>query len=63
MTNNLKELRKKRQMTQVELAEKFGVTKEYISIIERGAQTPGFKLANDIASYFEVTVDELNFFY
>lgn len=36
----LRELRKKRSMTQVELAERSGVPQNHISTIERGAKLP-----------------------
>lgn len=60
--NRLKEFRKAKNLTQKDLALIFKVTPDYISIIERNVQTPGFKLANKLADYFGVTVDELNFF-
>lgn len=60
--NTVKSLRKLKGLTQKGLAEQLGVCKEYISILERGKQTPGFKLANEIAHYFSTTLESLNFF-
>lgn len=60
--NRLKEFRKKSSMTQKSLASTVGVTNDYISILERGIQTPGFRLAKRIADTLYTTVDELNFF-
>lgn len=57
----LKELREEKNMTQVELAEVFDISSDYISMMERGVRTPGFKLAKKIADYFESTVDEIFF--
>jgi putative transcriptional regulator len=61
-TNNLKQYRKEKGLLQKDLAETFGVTKDYISMIERGSQTPGLKLAYKIASYFNTTIEKLDFF-
>ncbi len=60
--NKLKEYRKKERMTQKELADLVSITKDYVSIIERGKQTPGFKLAKSLADIFNTTIDDLNFF-
>ena len=60
--NKVKLLRKSVKLTQAELAKKLGVCKDYISLLERGKQTPGFKLANKIALYFGTTLESLNFF-
>lgn len=60
--NKLKEYRKLNNLTQEKLAEVLEINSDYISMIERGVRTPGFKLANRMASYFGVTIEELNFF-
>jgi transcriptional regulator with XRE-family HTH domain len=60
--NKVRELRLSMNMSQRQLAQELGVCSEYISLIERERQTPGFKFANKIAKYFNVTVDYLNFF-
>jgi putative transcriptional regulator len=59
--NKLKELRLKAKMTQKELAEELKVTPDYISMIERGDRTPGFRLSKKMADYFNTTVDEIFF--
>jgi putative transcriptional regulator len=61
MDNSLKQLRKTRNIKQVDLAESLGVTNDYLSLIERGARTPGFKLAKKIADYFDTTIDSVFF--
>ena len=38
------------------------MTDNYISIIERGVRSPGFKLGKEIADYFGVTIDSMNYF-
>ncbi len=59
--NNLKFYRKQKGITQKELARVFGVTNDYISLIERGKQTPSLSLAKRIADYFDTTVDTIFF--
>lgn len=59
--NNLKEYRKKKGITQIELANILEITNDYLSSIERGKSTPGFKLAKKIADYFGTTIDEIFF--
>jgi putative transcriptional regulator len=60
--NNLKTLREQNNIKQYELANLLGISKDYLSMIERGKRTPGFKLAKTIADCFLVKVDDLNFF-
>lgn len=61
MNNNLKKIRMKQNIKQVELAKALNITNDYLSSIERGVRTPGFKLAKKIANYFKTTVDEIFF--
>lgn len=57
--NNLIQLRKLHQMTQEELAERIGVTRQAIGKWESGETTPDLKLACRLAEIFEVSLDEL----
>ncbi len=59
MVEALIKAREAREWTRAELARRVGITPEYVSIIERGVQTPGFKLAKRIADVFNTTVDAL----
>lgn len=59
--NNLVMYRKKEQITQKELADLLGVTKDYISRIETGKVNPSFNLAKKIADLFCTTVDNIFF--
>lgn len=61
MACNLNAARKEAGMTQGQLAEKVGVTNDYISMIERGDRTPGFNLAKKIADELNTTVDVIFF--
>lgn len=58
-SQNLAELRKKRGVTQDELAEFIGVTKASVSKWENGQSMPDIQLLPLLASYFNVTIDEL----
>lgn len=59
--NKLKDYRMRKSLTQEELARELDVVPDYISMLERGARTPGFSLAKKIADFFETTVDEIFF--
>lgn len=59
--NKLQDFRKRKSLTQEELAKELDVVPDYISMLERGARTPGFSLAKKIADFFETTVDEIFF--
>lgn len=61
MNNSLKQLRRDRNIKQVDLAKTLDITNDYLSSIERGARTPSFKLAKKIADYFDTTMDEIFF--
>lgn len=52
----LKELRENKNMTQEELAKEFKITKEYLSMLERGERNPSDKLKIKIAAFFGVSV-------
>ena len=59
--SNLKLYRTSKNITQLELARKTGVTKDYISMIERGKRNPGIFLAKKIAVILDATLDEIFF--
>jgi transcriptional regulator with XRE-family HTH domain len=59
ISENLKKLRRSRDLTQEELAEIIGVSAQSISKWERGDNYPDITLLPAIANYFEVTVDDL----
>ena len=61
MNNKVSEFREKIGVTQIEMASHLKITNDYLSMIERGARTPGFKLAKKIADYLNTTVDVLFF--
>lgn len=49
LVNELARVRRARGLTQVELAERAGVSREAISFIERGVNTPTLRLALKLA--------------
>jgi transcriptional regulator with XRE-family HTH domain len=59
LARNLKRIRKDREMTQEELAERVGVSLGWISRIERGVNSPNLKLLTKIARTLGVKVKDL----
>jgi len=60
VTNNIRALRFAHgEMTQAELAERVGVTRQTIIAIEQGRYSPSLEMAFQIAKAFEVPLDEV----
>lgn len=59
LSNRIRVLRAEKKMTQKELAEKVGVSRQTIISIEKGNYTPSLILGFDIANVFNVRVDEV----
>ena len=58
--NNIRRLRfEANEMTQAELAEKVGVTRQTINAIEAAKYSPTLELAFKIAKVFDVPLDEV----
>ena len=57
--NKVKELREKSNLTQKELGEKVGVSRQAINAIETGKFDPSIWLAYDLAKYFGSNIEEL----
>lgn len=58
-TNRVKVARVERDLTQEQLAERTGVTRQTIGLIERGGYNPTLKLCLAIARAVGKTLDEL----
>ena len=58
-SENIKRLRKKRDLTQEGLADFLGVSFQAVSKWERGDSYPDIKMLPQIAAFFNVTIDEL----
>lgn len=59
MKSKLQELRKKNKITQEELAQAVGVSRQTIISIENEKYTASLLLAYKIASYFHLTIEEV----
>ncbi|MEN6470546.1 MAG: helix-turn-helix transcriptional regulator [Clostridiaceae bacterium] len=59
MKTNLAQLRKKNKLSQEELADAVGVTRQTITSIEVGKYTASLPLAYRIAHYFGLTIEEV----
>ena len=57
--NKIVELRKKQNLTQEQLSEKLGVTRQTLSNWEKGITNPDIIQAKNIASFFKITLDDL----
>lgn len=62
LITKINELRRERNMQQIELAELVGVRRETIGNLENGKYNPSLKLAMDIAKVFDKTVEEVFYF-
>jgi putative transcriptional regulator len=55
----IKELRASKNMTQAELADKMGVSRQTINYLEQGKYVPSLTLAMKIAKEFSISVEEI----
>lgn len=59
MQNKVKELREKAGLTQKELGEQVGVSRQAIIAVENGRFDPSLWLAHDLAKFFGISIEEL----
>ena len=60
VTNNIRSLRfAHHEMTQAELAERLGVTRQTVIAIEQGRYSPSLEMAFQIARIFGVHIDDV----
>ncbi|MDG5818377.1 helix-turn-helix transcriptional regulator [Natronococcus sp. A-GB7] len=59
MDNQVTKRREERELSQGELAEAVGVTRQTINSIERERYDPSLELAFKLAAYFDCRVDDL----
>ena len=59
MKNRVRELREAAGLTQKELGEKVGVSRQAVNAIETGKFDPSIWLAYDLANYFDMRIEEL----
>lgn len=62
MNNIIKDLRKKNNMTQEELATSCGVSRQTIISLESGKYNPSIYLAHKIAVIFDSTIEKVFIF-
>lgn len=59
MQNRVREIRTERNLSQADVAEALGVSRQTVISIERGRYSPSLPLAFKIAHLFDLTVDEM----
>jgi putative transcriptional regulator len=60
VTNDIRRFRfAKGEMTQAQLADRIGVTRQTIIAIEQGRYSPSLEMAFQIARVFDVPIDEM----
>ena len=59
MKNRIRELRKSRKLTQEDLADYLGVTRQTIIAIENNKYDPSLELAMKISEYFKLSVNDI----
>lgn len=59
MKNIISQLRKQHKMTQEELANEVGVTRQTITSIETGKYIASLPLAFKIAKFFDMSIEEI----
>jgi transcriptional regulator with XRE-family HTH domain len=57
--NRVRELRRDQKWTQVELADRLGIDRSYLSEIETGKKDPSLRVLKTLADGFEMTLSEL----
>jgi putative transcriptional regulator len=59
VTNDIRERRRARGISQAALAEALGVSRQTVNAIETGRYLPSLPLAFRLAAYFETTIESL----
>jgi putative transcriptional regulator len=62
LTTRIKELRARYNMTQDDLAQEVGVTRQTIVYLEKGTYNPSLELAYKVAKALKTTLNELYIF-
>ena len=62
METKIQELRKDNKISQAELADEMGVTRQTIILLEKGRYNASLELAFKIARYFGKTIEEVFIF-
>lgn len=59
MKNKVKELREQYGLTQAQLGEKVGVSRQAVNAIETNKFDPSIWLAYDLAKFFNMSIEEI----
>lgn len=59
----LAELRKERNMTQKQLAKALKISESAVAMYEIGERTPSLKVAKRIAEFFNIPIEQIDFFW
>lgn len=59
MKNRLRVLRAEHQLSQAELAQRLGVSRQTVNAVENGRYDPSLPLAFDLARLFGVSIEEI----
>ena len=59
LVNNLSELRKEKGINQTDLGRMVGVSRQTISLIERGDYNPSVMVALSLSKVFDVSVEDI----
>lgn len=59
LVNNLSKLRKEKGINQTDLGRMVGVSRQTISLIERGDYNPSVMVALSLAKVFDVSVEDI----
>ena len=59
ITNNIREVREKQSLTQADLAEMVGVSRQTIISLEKGSYNPSLELAFKISKVLKASIDDL----
>ncbi|RWR12598.1 helix-turn-helix transcriptional regulator [Siminovitchia fortis] len=59
VVNHIREIRKKKGITQIKMAEDLQVTRQTINAIEKNKYNPSLELALKIVAYFDMPIDEI----
>lgn len=57
--NHIREIRQRREITQVKMAEDLQVTRQTINAIEKNKYNPSLELALKLIQYFDVPIEDL----
>lgn len=57
--NHIREIRQKKGITQIKMAEDLQVTRQTINAIEKNKYNPSLELALKIVAYFNMPIDEI----